>query len=469
MTKKMIVLLTALSAVLCGNAYSQEQIVIDESGQIPVIADRIAVDRVWAGHPVGFFLMTKAERQYIAYYNSDRRMMVGMRSLSDEQFKLLEMKSKKDGPPEYKVDQSSTILGWDSHNYITMTLDKEGYVHLSGNMHCNRLTYFRTLKPYDISAFEQVDEMVGRNEMRCTYPKFMDGPGGRLMFHYRDGSSGSGSEIYNTYYEKAKTWKRLLDKPLTDGKGEMNAYINGPYKGPDGCYHISWVWRDTPDCSTNHDLSYACSPDMINWQTAAGNPVKLPITIKTPGVIVDPIPVNGGIINGTGQVGFDADGRAVLSYHKFDENGNTQIYAARFEDSAWKIRQLTDWDFRWYFSGGGSIEFEVRAGRVTAREDGFLELDYSAREYGSGCWLLDNDTLKIAGKVIKGRDLPSELGRLESDFPGMGVRWAADSGETGEDKKYFLRWETLGRNRDRPRKGPLPEPSELVLYMIKYN
>ena len=48
----------------------------------------------------------------------------------------------------------------------------------------------------------------------------------------------------------------MLDVPLTDGQGLMNAYQSQPTLGPDGWYHLYWVWRDTPDCSTNHDLSY---------------------------------------------------------------------------------------------------------------------------------------------------------------------------------------------------------------------
>jgi len=37
---------------------------------------------------------------------------------------------------------------------------------------------------------------------------------------------------------KERQWKRLLDKPLTDGRGQMNAYMQGPLLGPDGMYHL---------------------------------------------------------------------------------------------------------------------------------------------------------------------------------------------------------------------------------------
>ncbi len=40
-----------------------------------------------------------------------------------------------------------------------------------------------------------------------------------------------------------------------------------------------WVWRDTPDCATNHDLSYMKSPDLKNWYNAFGEKVELPATL----------------------------------------------------------------------------------------------------------------------------------------------------------------------------------------------
>lgn len=42
-------------------------------------------------------------------------------------------------------------LGWDRHNYIAITMDVEGYLHMSGNMHAVPLVYFRITKPFDIA------------------------------------------------------------------------------------------------------------------------------------------------------------------------------------------------------------------------------------------------------------------------------------------------------------------------------
>lgn len=85
-------------------------------------------------------------------------------------------------------------LGWDSHNYVTLAVDSAGQIHVSGNMHCVPIVYFRTERPGDITRFRQFPAMVGRNEQRCTYPRFLHGPKGELIFTYRDGRSGSGDQ-----------------------------------------------------------------------------------------------------------------------------------------------------------------------------------------------------------------------------------------------------------------------------------
>lgn len=38
------------------------------------------------------------------------------------------------------------------------------------------------------------------------------------------------------------------------------------------------------------------------------------------------------MINNNAQVGFDRNGDPVVSYHKYDDEGNTQVYVARRTD-----------------------------------------------------------------------------------------------------------------------------------------
>lgn len=422
-------------------------------GELFGVKETVDVAPVWPGHPVGFCLLTHGNQQYAAFYDAERRMTVAQRLLDSGAWTMVRL------PEQVK---------WDSHNSITMAVDAAGCIHLAGNMHCVPLVYFKTREPGDITTFERLTSLVGDRENKCTYPKFMTGPKGQFIFTYRHGSSGNGINLYNVYEPKTQSWRRLVDGPLLDGEGAMNAYAIGPELGPDGWYHMVWVWRDTPDCATNHDLSYARSKDLVQWETSKGEPLTLPITLDNCEV-VDPVPPGGGIINGNTRLGFDAEDRVILSYHKYDENGHTQIYNARFEEGGWRIYQASDWDYRWEFSGGGTIQFDVHLSGVSL-EKGKLLQSFRCPE-GGGLFELDAATLKPIGKGTR-----SSLGSVvapakdrspESDFPGMGVRWRSDSGEAPEDKTwYMLRWETLGPNRDRPREKPWPAPSMLRVYKM---
>lgn len=405
----------------------------------------VDVAPVWAGHPVAFDLLTHADRQFVAFYDAERNMTVAARRLGSSKWQFVRLPSQ---------------VKWDSHNSLTMAIDRDEQIHLAGNMHATALVYFRTTRKLDITSFEHVPSMVGRNETRSTYPRWIHSPTGELIFTYRDGSSGAGNQIFNIYDEKARAWKRLIDTPLIDGQGRMNAYPHGPVPGPDGYYHLVWVWRDTPDCETNHDLSYARSRDLVSWENSAGKPYALPIRLDAVEV-VDSVPVHGGMINGNTKIGFDSRNRVVITYHKFDAKGFTQIMTARRDAEGWHIRTVSAWAYRWDFQGRGSIEFELTHGAVRSAGAGKLRLDYSHVKYGSGAWLLDEATHAVVGKAAVEQPLPAGMDNVESGFPGMQVNMAADTGKPPKGVRYTLRWETLGRNRDRPREGPAPPPSML--------
>ncbi|MEY4034226.1 MAG: hypothetical protein RL492_1420 [Verrucomicrobiota bacterium] len=419
----------------------------------PSVPDVLTVDRVWSGHPVNFALLTAPPHQYVAYYNAERQLTVAQRRLDQE---------------KWVYRQLPTSVAWDSHNYVTLALDRAGQLHVSGNMHVVPLVYFRTTKAGDISTLAAAP-MVGEREQRMTYPVFLQDKSGRLIYRYRDGQSGSGDDLYNAYDESTQKWTRLLATPLTNGQGKMNAYCTVPQLGPDGMFHLCWVWRDTPDCSTNHDLTYAKSADLVHWVDSAGKELKLPITVQT-GEVVDPVPAKGGIINSNLHLGFDTRARVILTYHKYDAHGDLQVYAARREPEGWAIIQVSDWKgYRWEFSGGGTIVGEVSVGAVEPIGDGKLTLSYRY-PHGSGTWILDDQTLQPipdAKLPKKGLLMPAGGLQVVSTFEGMKKRQVADLGAESTDFTYRLVWETLDANRDRPRPQPWPEASELKVIKVK--
>jgi hypothetical protein len=433
------------------------------------ILEAVPVAKVWSGHPVGFVLCTQGDEQYVAFYDANRDMTLAKRKLDQTQWQFAKVPG--DQPSPFGQQATSTRLGWDSHNSIALAVDAAGQIHLSGNMHNNPLLYFRTQRPGDITSFRRIDRMVGNREDQVTYPRFQNGPDGQLVFIYRDGRSGNGADLYNAYDPKTSVWRRLLDVPLTDGTTPVAgqtayAYSRGPLLGPDGYYHMVWVWRDTPDCETNHSLCYARSRDLVHWENSAGRPFSLPITPIT-SEVVDPVPVKGGMINNNTLIGFDAQQRVVLTYHKFDEQGHTQIYNARREADGWKIVPATRWNFRWDFSGEGSIIFEVHVNPVEVAPDGRLRQTWWSKTEGDGGAYLNAETLQPE-ESYRAQPYPPQLMQPESKFSEMEVRWAEDQSSSGKPgKQYVLRWETLPANRDEPRTGPLPEPSLLQVYLLE--
>ena len=459
---KSILLSCIVFLIGCSSNKTLKEHIIDETVKRKVIFQSIKIDSVWAGHPVGFSLYTHGNRQYIAYYNADRKTVVGQRNIDEAEFELHVL------TPTTRATASgtSTVIGWDSHNYLTLGIDKAGFIHLSGNVHVHPLTYFRSTKPNDISTLKQVFEMVGTEEERTTYPHFMLTKEEELLYHYRDGGSGNGNEIYNLYSVSDQKWSRMLDVPLTDGQGLMNAYQTQPKIMKDGWYHVYWVWRDTPDCSTNHDLSYMKSPDLKNWYNAFDEQFDLPATLDKELVIVDPIPPKGGIINLAAKLILDDQNQPVFVYHKYDEDGNLQFYTAQTLDNEWHYKQITNWDYRWEFSGNGSINNEVKLKGFLKRDDGNYEVDYWHIKYGTGTILLDEKFENI-GKVLKS-DFKEVALKVEGSFPGLLIKTSNDLGKSNDaNLSYMLKWETINNNRDKPREKPWPNPSQLYLYTLK--
>jgi hypothetical protein len=354
-----------------------------------------------------------------------------------------------------------------------MALDSTDQIHVSGNMHGVPLVYFRTTAALDVSSLATLNAMVGTNEAQVTYPVFFNGPSGNLVFEYRDGASGNGNTIFNTYSTGTKTWTRTLNSALLNGSSvSMNAYPEGPVLGPDGYWHLVWVWRNTADASTNHDLSYAKTPDLVHWFKADGTALTLPITPST-GDIVDPVPISGGMINNNTRIGFDAQNRPIIAYHKFDGNGYTQLYEARLENNVWVRYCATNWTYRWAFGGTGTLVFQVVIDEgPKLLPDGTLIQNYYHAQYGGQGTLVLNPTTLKADKVMTPplRPYSLALNSVESTYKdpvsqqAMVVNWAEDSG-SGPDSsvKYMLRWETLPSNKDVARTN-IPPATKLRLY-----
>lgn len=218
--------------------------------QLPIETKLIPVAEGWAQNSINAVsfrknsLVTYRDTQFIAFYDADSYMVLGKRHVDSTTWVLQQT--------DYQGNTQ------DAHNSISIMVDGDGYLHAAWDHHNNSLRYAKSLTPGSLNLTEKLP-MTGMKEERVTYPEFFKMPSGDLVFLYRDGASGDGNLILNTYDVASKTWLQPHDI-IIDGEGKRNAYWQAAVDKR-GTIHLSWTWRETSDVASNHDICYAKSED----------------------------------------------------------------------------------------------------------------------------------------------------------------------------------------------------------------
>ncbi|MGM0217560.1 BNR-4 repeat-containing protein [Enterococcus sp. AZ126] len=220
----------------------------------------------------------------------------------------------------------------DAHNIISIAVDGKGYIHMAWSNHAGSLFYAKSQEANSTKMIQQ--EMLGSLENRVTYPEFLVQPDGNMFFLYRNGGSGSGNTVLNKYNSQTGTWSRLHNN-LISGEGADSAYWQAVVDQL-GCLHISWVWRETTDVKTNHDMSYAVSIDNTGekFMTSKGVEYEMPIKKQNAEVIIK-IPQNSSLINQTSMTVDDNNLPYIISYWRI--NGSVQYNILRNNGNDWDI------------------------------------------------------------------------------------------------------------------------------------
>ena len=285
------------------------------------------------------------EYQFTAYYNPEGYLILAKRRLNSNTWKI-----KKTA---YKGNVK------DAHNTISIAMDADGFLHVSWDQHNTKLRYARSKFPLELELTEELS-MTGLQEDKVTYPEFHNLPNGKLLFCYRSGESGRGNMVINSYDVETNKWTQLQNN-LLDGEEKRSAYWQTAIDSL-GNIHLSWVWRETWDVSSNHDMCYAISKDGgITWEQSNGKKYELPITQETAEIAWE-IPQKSSLINQTSMV-VDKEGVPYIATY-WNNDKSPQYKVVYLKDKQWK---LLNTDFRkssFYLGGGGTKRIPISRPKI---------------------------------------------------------------------------------------------------------
>ena len=319
----------------------------------------VPVDSGWAANSVNTVVFRKnslvscRDTQFIAFYNPQRLVVLGKRKLGTDKWLL-----------QTTAYQGNTD---DAHNCISIMADGKGYLHLAWDHHNNQLHYAKSVAPFSLQM-TAVMPMTGLHENRVSYPEFYRVANGNLLFFYRDGGSGQGNLVMNTYDVNTGTWTQLQSN-LVDGQGQRNAYWQA-CTDVKGTIHLSWVWRESPDVASNHDLCYACSKDGgFSWQKSTGEKYHLPVT-EASAEHACTIPQRSELINQTSMVA-DVSGHAYIATYWRDSGQTIPQYHIVYQTGkGWQVSNLLFRKTAFSLSGGGTKRIPIARPQIIAWQSG---------------------------------------------------------------------------------------------------
>lgn len=294
-------------------------------------------------------LATWGDIQYVCYYDPDGFLTLGRRVLGSDEWETR------------RSDCRGNVR--DAHDVISMGIDGDGFIHVAFDMHGAPMKYCRSLEPGGLEL-GPVAPMTGELETHVTYPEFHTLPDGDLLFMYRNGESGCGDLVVKWYSPDDGIWS-CLHENLIDGQGKRNAYWQ-THVGDDGVVHVSWVWRETWDVATNHDLCYARSRDGgLSWERSDGTPYDVPIRMAD-AERAWRVPQGRELINQTSMTA-DPEGRPMIATYWRDADSDVpQFRIVRHDGRNWRMEKVGERRSPFSLSGGGTKMIPVSRPRMVS-------------------------------------------------------------------------------------------------------
>ena len=296
------------------------------------------IGKGWANNSVNAVIFRKNSLvtfkgiQYAAYYDNDRYIVLAKRPSGTDNWQT-------ERTP-YQGDAT------DAHKDISIMVDGSGFLHITWGHHNQPLNYAVSIEAGSLQLSAK-KSMTGTRENKVTYPEFYKLPNGDLLFVYRDGGSGNGDLVMKRYSVQTKQWIDVQNN-LVNGEGKRSAYWQMAIDKL-GTIHLSWVWRESPDVASNHDMCYAKSTDGgVTWEKSTGEKYMLPITVAT-AEYACLIPQKSELINQTSMFADENGhpfiatywrdvGTTVPQYHIiYQTNGKWQTYNLGFRKTPFSL------------------------------------------------------------------------------------------------------------------------------------
>jgi len=242
-------------------------------------------------------LWSTARYQYAVWVADDGAPHVGRRRRGEDRWLIRDLVTLPHDPLAAPTRD-------DLHNVYAIAV-ADGYVHVAGNMHDDRLRYVRgraaRLDRWTASPTPARGESV-------TYPVFTRLLDGTLFFWRREGMSGDGAVQLDALPPGVSRWRPR--GVVLDGRpSKESPYLHHIAVDPrSGTVHLMFEWRATGSVQTNSDVGYARSSDGgSTWETSSGAPLPEPITHARAETVIDTAPRGSGLIN-TGGLTVDRRG-----------------------------------------------------------------------------------------------------------------------------------------------------------------
>jgi hypothetical protein len=343
----------------------------------------VYIDEGWANNTINTTIyrhhgiVTFRNYQYLAFFVNSQRLRIVRNNIKSNTVKP----QISDIVGEYDVS--------DSHNTISIGIDRLGYIHLSYSQHATNLRYRRSKYPLSISDWTDELSMTGMSEDRVTYPTFVipqisesNSINRELLFLYRDGHSAKGDICIKKYIADIKIWKDIRPCLLSGTKHypwTSNAYLNHPSIDKNGNIHLSYVWRThflgKNRILNNIGVDYAVSDDWAKtWNTSLGRKYQLPITQVNSETVFAVSPGNN-LINQTSSA-VDSKGNPHIVFYSNDYEGIPQYQHVWFDGDKWNHSFLSKRQKTFLLHGAGSLDIPISRPEVVIDNKDRLYLIY---------------------------------------------------------------------------------------------